>query len=309
MERSNTRGQSTASSNSLLQVMRRHPMFFYFLMAYTFAWLVDFPVVLSHLSVQLAAFLAPLLGPALAGFIMAAIMDGTTGVRRILSGFLQWRVNIPWYLFAILAIPIVSVLGAIILPGVLASFHTPASLSRFGYSYTATFFIGGLIGGPFLEEFGWRGFALPRMQQQLGPLWASALLGLLWGSWHLPLFLSPAFSPGGLNLLNVSEYIVTVIAFTIVMTWVFNNTRGSLFMASLMHASFDTAMDFLVVSLFLAPLAASAFPILIGFGIVALLLIILTRGRLSYDRYQRETALPAPKAIVDQELVAPGKPL
>ena len=110
MERSNTRGQSTASSNSLLQVMRRHPMFFYFLMAYTFAWLVDFPVVLSHLSVQLAAFLAPLLGPALAGFIMAAIMDGTTGVRRILSGFLQWRVNIPWYLFAILAIPIVSVL-------------------------------------------------------------------------------------------------------------------------------------------------------------------------------------------------------
>ena len=80
-------------------------------------------------------------------------------------------------------------------------------------------------------------------------------------------------------------------------------------MASLMHASFDTAMDFLVVSLFLAPLAASAFPILIGFGIVALLLIILTRGRLSYDRYQRETALPAPKAIVDQELVAPGKPL
>jgi uncharacterized protein len=178
---------------------------------------------------------------------MAAIMEGKAGVRRLLARFLLWRVNIRWYLFAILAIPIVSVLGAIVLPGVLASFHIPASLSKFRYYYITTFFIGGLVGGPFLEEFGWRGFALPRMQQ-LGPLGASALLGLLWGSWHLPLFLSPAFSPGGFNLLDVSEYIVTVIAFTIVMTWVFNNTRGSLFMAFLMHASFDTTTDFLVIS-------------------------------------------------------------
>jgi hypothetical protein len=116
----------------------------------------------------------------------------------------------------------------------------------------------------------------------------SLILGLIWALWHLPIFWVPAwnFPP---TILNIVMFVIAAIAFTIVMTWVFNNTKGSLFIAILIHASFDMFMAALN-GLFPAPIVndyGSNVPVLIGFGALALLLIALTRGRLDYQKYRQ----------------------
>jgi membrane protease YdiL (CAAX protease family) len=78
------------------------------------------------------------------------------------------------------------------------------------------------------EELGWRGFALPRLQERHSPLVASAILGVLVAIWHTPLvFLGmlPAFALFG------------TFAFTIVFGWLFNNTKGSVLMTLIAHAA------------------------------------------------------------------------
>jgi hypothetical protein len=93
---------------------------------------------------------------------------------------------------------------------------------------------------------------------------------------------------GGRGFLDIVKFVVTATAFAIVITRVFNNTKASVFMAILVHASIDT---------FSLPLGALFSPsdvsngLLLSFGVLALLLIALTRGRLGYQRYQQEEDL------------------
>ena len=134
-----------------------------------------------------------------------------------------------------------------------------------------------------LEEPGWRGFALPRLQARLGPLGGTLLLGVLWGVWHLPQYLVPTWAEesGGLHPANVVLFLLMVLALAPIMTWLFNRTRGSVLLAILAHASVNTALLAVVNPLF--PSAANdPVPAVLAFGVVALALIAATRGRLGY---------------------------
>jgi membrane protease YdiL (CAAX protease family) len=131
------------------------------------------------------------------------------------------------------------------------------------------------------------------MERLHGPLLASLILGVLWALWHLPEFLVPswaAFSGGG-GVLGITLFTLTAVTFTIVITWVFNNTRASVLLAVLVHASIDTFGGTLG-AIFPAKAVASAFPLMIGFGVVAVVLIVLTRGRLSYGRLAEAQSAP-----------------
>ena len=146
------------------------------------------------------------------------------------------------------------------------------------------------LGGPLGEEPGWRGFALPRLQTRYGPLWGTLLLGFLWACWHLPHFLTSVQGGGpgtgfAAFLTNFPIFVLMVMAIAIVMSWVFNHTRGSLFIAILLHASINT---FGILAPLLPVPALSIetsgnLAVLIGFGVPALLIVILTRGRLGYQ--------------------------
>jgi membrane protease YdiL (CAAX protease family) len=129
------------------------------------------------------------------------------------------------------------------------------------------------------EEPGWRGFALPRLQERFGPLLGTLVLGILWSIWHFPLFLTSWTADSG--LLQVIEFTVTATAIAVIITWVFNNTRGSLLIAMLLHGAVDAYSP---AVLFADPQLSTLLHAVLGFGIVALLLIVLTRGRLSYQR-------------------------
>jgi membrane protease YdiL (CAAX protease family) len=280
---------STTSSGSLRRLMQRHPLVCYFLMAYGFSWLAWVPYVLSQdglglLPVRLTQFgLLPgaFLGPFMSGFLMTATTEGKPGIGRLLRRFVLWRVGWQWYLFALLGIPVIIVLGFLTLPGALTALHLvfPQLVLFFPLFLLLEIFTSGLA-----EEPGWRGFALPRLQRQLGPLWGSVLLGLLWQCWHLPLYLTSW--GGGAGELEISEAILGTVGLTIVITWVFNHTRRSLLIAILMHATLDAFGVTAATSLFSLTWVQKHddLALLIGFGVVALLLVVVTRGRLGYQR-------------------------
>ncbi len=96
------------------------------------------------------------------------------------------------------------------------------------------------LSGPFEEEFGWRGYALPRLQARYSALGSSLILGFLWAIWHLPQFLVPG--NGMFYKTPLLTFIPTVMAATVLFTLVYNNTCGSLLAALLMHTMFNLSM-------------------------------------------------------------------
>jgi membrane protease YdiL (CAAX protease family) len=298
----NASAQLASSEKNLLA---RYPLTSFFLMAFAFSWIVWSPWVLSEDGVGLLPYqlsgltkgllsaAAILLGPTLSAFIMTGITEGREGIRRLLHRIVLWRVGLRWYLFALIGIPVVMALGTVILPGDLSSLLGLGP----GYvlTYLSTYVLVVILGGPLFEEPGWRGFALPRLQPLHGPLVGTLILGLLWGLWHLPEFLVPAWaeSSGGSSLLAIVKFVLIAISFAIVTTWVFNNTKGSVFMAILVHASIDT---FSIPVGGLGSPSAVGNSILLSFGVLALVLVVLTRGRLGYQHYRQEVEQPDPAA-------------
>ncbi len=306
--------QPTSSQGGLLA---RHPLAFFFLIAYAGSWLAWLPIVLSEDGTGLLPFSSPLtrpligggsflqivgvfLGPFLSAFIMTGATEGRAGIRRLLRRFVLWRVGIRWYLFVLIGPPVIAVLVTIVLPGALASFQTPDPLLPDPLSvlaYLGLFVLVLVLGGPLGEEPGWRGFALPRLQPLHGPLVGSLILGTLWSFWHLPLNLMPTWSHGGASsgsaipvILTILAALVATVAYAIVFTWVFNNTYGSLLIAIVLHTSLDTFIDSLG-ELFPAGgvlgLPMVWIGLMVGFVVLALVVVALTRGRLGYQHYRQ----------------------
>ena len=283
---------STAARPGLQEVMRQHPLFFYFFMAYAFSWILSVPAILAERGTLPNAmfpvfFTIKSFGPAVAAYILIRITAGKAGLAGFRHRFFQWRVNWKWYVFILLGLPAVITLGACVLPGVLASFQglNPA---YFGVSYLINFVLIFIAGGPLGEEPGWRGFALPRLQSRYGALRANLLLGVLWTFWHLPDFLTSAQGGGpGVGLspfyTRLPIFFIMVMALTFIFSWVFNHTGGSIFIALLLHASFNTFSGALQ-PLFSTPIMTSSdLPYLIGVVALAVLIFVLTRGRLGYQ--------------------------
>jgi membrane protease YdiL (CAAX protease family) len=286
--------------------MRQYPLFFFFFMAYAFSWIISIPYVLSVWGIlpgdyTIGFMLKQWMGPALAAIIMTGITEGKTGLLRLRQRLQQRRAGWQWYLFILLGIPVLILLGIIIQPGALASFQglTPRLLVSYPMYFVAVFFGVGLP-----EEIGWRGFALPRMQQRYGPLLSTLLLGVLWAFWHLLYFLIPDHGGGpGTSfasfLTNFSIFFLMVVAISIIFTWVFNHTRGSILIASLVHAAIDTP-QLVWVPLFLEVGESNStvgetsldLALLSTFGVLALLIVIMTRGRLGYQPGQEQPLRP-----------------
>jgi membrane protease YdiL (CAAX protease family) len=289
MKTSIASGGSTPASSSLRQMMQQHPLFSFFFMAYAFSWIMGIPYILSQWGILHGdfriAFVLKSFGPFLAAFIMTGILEGKDGVQRLRHSLRPVRAGWQWYLFILLGIPALFLLGISVLPGALASFQ--GFPPNFPIVYVVTFVLIFFGGGPLGEEPGWRGFALPRMQPLYGPLKGTLLLGVLWVFWHLPDFLTDAQRGGpGTGLAafftNFPIFFLMVISMAIIFTWVFNHNKGSLFIVILLHASINTFS--IVVPLFAAPSVTSTdLPILIGVIVPAVLIIILTRGRLGYQ--------------------------
>jgi membrane protease YdiL (CAAX protease family) len=201
----------------------------------------------------------------------------------LLRRIVLWRVGFRWYAFVLLGIPAIVLVSALVMPGALASFDASAvPRVMFLYVVAGLFFL--FAGGPFFEEIGWRGFALPRLQGLYGPLGGTLILGVLWALWHLPLFLIPTWDTPHGSPLDVALFVVLAIGIAVVLTWVFNNTKGSVLMTILAHGSFNMGVAS-AYDLFPTPSVTEGFAnFVIGFGVAAVVIVSLTRGRLGYRK-------------------------
>jgi membrane protease YdiL (CAAX protease family) len=270
--------------------MRRHPLFAYFAFALGLSWVYEFiAFALFHLPMIPWGAPALIVGPTLAAFLMAWATEGRAGVLDLLHRFILWRVGARWHLFALFAIPATVLLSYLVIPGNLAAFRVPAP--TFALTYLVYFIGVFILGGALFEEPGWRGFALPRLQGRFGPLVGSLVLGALWSVWHLPFFLFIAgYNGAGPSAIDIGAafalFAVRMTAFTFIITWLFNNARGSLLTTMLVHASLNAATNFVPKT---PEFAASLAICLVG---LALAVGVATRGRLGYPRYQREIMRP-----------------
>ena len=182
--------------------------------------------IFGKLTGQHPLFFLCVYAPAIASFIIIAYYAGRRGVLLFLSRLLLWRCSPFWYAFIIIGIPLVFYAGSM-LKGNL--FGEPFSFTSLGSLFMALLFAA--IKGP-VEEFGWRGLALPLLQRKFKPIWAGLILGVIWGFWHLPAFLLSgtqqsewAFAP----------FFVGCISLSVIVTVLFNASRGSIILSALFH--------------------------------------------------------------------------
>jgi uncharacterized protein len=195
-----------------------------------------------------------------------------------------------WYLFVLVGLPAVMVLGTLLRPGALASFDISALAP--GIGYLGAFVLMVVLGGPLFEEPGWRGFALPRLQRLHGPLVGGLILGSLWALWHLPGFLVPQKLPPSGTVMDFVRFSLALIALAYIIQWVFNNTGGSVLMAILTHATWNTFYSAALVEVFPAPAVVGSYlNLTIAAWALVLVIIAVTRGRLGY----RAKASEAPR--------------
>ncbi len=178
-------------------------------------------------------FILAVYAPAIAACVLVLNEAGTAGLYRYLSRLFLWRVHWGWYAFLLIGVPALYFLGAV-LKGNLHTVVEPfADLPGL---LGALLFM--LVLGP-IEEIGWRGFALPILQRRLAPLWAGALLGTIWGLWHLP-----AFYLGGApqSAWPFLPFLLGAIALGIIVTPLFNASGGSILLPLLLHWQLNNPM-------------------------------------------------------------------
>jgi membrane protease YdiL (CAAX protease family) len=208
----------------------------YIVIAFAFTWffwglaVLEARGLISSLPVP-ALFLGAF-GPMVAAVMITAQESGRAGLRSLLSRIVHWRVAPFWYGVAFLG-PIVLALGAMALHMVLGG-QPPNLLAMIGALPTVlALSVYMLIQVGIGEEIGWRGYALPKLQTGYSALISSVILGVLWALWHLPVFFNPATSYGNTPFW---VFLVFLLPFPIVYTWIFNSTGGSVLMAMILHA-------------------------------------------------------------------------
>ena len=170
-------------------------------------------------------FVLAVYAPAMAAIGLVLWHHGLTGLGRFMRRLLLWRMRWPWWLLLVVGVPAVSYAGAA-LKGTLGA---PFPFSPWTAVLPAL--VTTLLIGP-VEEFGWRGLALPLMQRHLVPFWAGLWLGVIWALWHVPAFFLSGTPQSNWSL---PGFFLGCVALSLILTPMFNAAGGSLLVAALFH--------------------------------------------------------------------------
>jgi uncharacterized protein len=259
-------------------LVRRHPLISFFVLTYAVTWSLWLPLIIfgDRLPGPLALVLRVLgsLVPSTLGLMFIGLLSGRPGVRRVLRRLVHGRIGLRWYL-AVLAWAMLAPLGIglSILMGRAAPVVDTTILGAL-FIFVFSIFPGSALG----EELGWRGFALPRMQARQSALKASLIIGILWGPWHLPLWLLGRESnPISLYI----PFVIVVIATSVMCTWLYNNTGGSLLIIVLFHAAMNLPLSVLYERL---SSQGQPFLIYVALTVVAAVVVVLVTGAENLSR-------------------------
>jgi membrane protease YdiL (CAAX protease family) len=267
----------------LSSVVKRHPLITFFVLAYTLAWIIESPLVFLGDSITGAQNLVLVIlasnVPSALGIVLTAIILGRGALRKLLGRLLIWRVNPIWYVVVFLG-PVVLVGGVVALNALTGGPALSLGMPLLG---AAIFFAFSIFPGSAMgEEIGWRGYVLPRLQSRMSALSATLILAPIWALWHLPLWLQGG--PIQTSTLYAG-FVVSAFALSIILTWVYNSTGGSLLMVVLLHATVNLPQTLVIDELG----SRAAVPILLYWGLmlVAAIVVVVMAGPQHLSRKHR----------------------
>ena len=230
----------------MLNLIKRHALISYFMIAYMVSWSFEIPLALIQqrmISVQIPMWLHYLaaLGPISGALIMTSLTEGRSGLGNLVARIFKWRVDIRYHAFAILVPVGLFAFGCIlnrIITGAWPNLRLLGEVDYLPYLaplgalglWLATFGLG--------EETGWRGFALPHLQKTRSATVSTLILGILWACWHLPMFFyRDTYMKMG--IMGFPMLALSLIFAAMIFTWLYNSTNGSLWIVIIFHAVFN----------------------------------------------------------------------
>lgn len=220
-------------------------LWLFFLIAFAFTWLFWILEALAMRGMLGTSIFVDFLvgpdnpaawGPLVAAFLLTYLSARKVGVIKLLKRGVDFRFNKIWWLPTLFLMPAIT--GGALLLAILSGetipeltwLSNPLTLVVGSYSFIYLLF----LGGPLQEEFGWRGYALPRLQARFNALVSSLILGLMWGLWHLSYFF---IGEAIIYQHAIFGLIISDILIAILMTWLYNNTGGSILTALIFHTT------------------------------------------------------------------------
>jgi membrane protease YdiL (CAAX protease family) len=245
----------TTASSGLRGWIARHPLLAFFGLAFSISWsfmladglgsygLIPFRLTLNGPGLILVLLMS--YGPTFAALIVSWASEGGAGIRTLFGRLLPWRAGLHWYVLVLLGPAILSfgtsklqeLLGATLRP-------LPAPALQLVLMSLLASIIRSIVNG---EELGWRGYALPRLQERYNALTASLILGVLWFAFHVPIMFIPGSVAGSQTLDTALPFLIGVLAMSVFITWIFNSTSGSMLPIMLLHGAYNTWPELFMV--------------------------------------------------------------
>lgn len=230
---------------ALREAARRHPVSWYLLVTFVVSYAIGAPLVLRAQGLITADVPGWLhyfysLGPITGAFVVTALIAGRSGVDELVARMLRWKIGATWLIISILSPFGLYALGAMFMRAIEGRWPDVTLLGEVNYLGNIGLWVVPLwvVTYGYGEETGWRGFVLPRLQERHSALAASLLIATVWMLWHVPAFLYlPSYT--GMDPLIIPMFFFGVACGSVLFTWIYNATTGSIFAVAMWHAFWD----------------------------------------------------------------------
>jgi len=272
--------------------INRYQIIIFFIITFIFSWFPWYAGIAPEVMAM---------GPSIAAFIVVFIVGGKRGFVDLVRPFGRWRANLGLWGIAIFGPALLYLLGL----GIYLLFGgetPPFIMIKEELNLIPLYLVMVVLmpwNGPVGEEFGWRGYALPKLQNKYGPLTASLIIGTIWGVWHLPSFFAPQGVVGALTaalgLGFIFMYTLGTIANSIFMTWLYNKSKASALIAGIVwHAAInfwapillsDSSLVAAQEGTHLPTIAPALYLTVLAVQVVGvIILVIVTKGKLAHTK-------------------------
>ena len=259
--------------------LKRHSLVIGIVLMFALTWPIDLANAgMMPFKVPFVVYILLGWGFIFASLIMTGLTLGREGVIALLKRFLIWRVGWKWYLAPFLLAPALIIGGVYLnaaLNGVPPDFSTVMAYKIFGKSAYLPLFILPFFMVDFIangEEMGWRGYVLPRLQAKHSALTSALILGVIWGFWHLPKFLTHW------DTVSFAWFMAHTTVVSVLYTWLYNGTKGSLLLVTLFHAASNATGVFMPMANTVSSGNMGAYIIFILLEIAAAIIILIATG-------------------------------
>ncbi|MBN1328308.1 MAG: CPBP family intramembrane metalloprotease [Candidatus Heimdallarchaeota archaeon] len=223
-----------------LQIIKKHflGLLVFFILAFAITWVLQIPNILYSYSIisipdwsklvfgGLATF-----GPTFAAIIAIAIFEGKKNIAQMFTKGIKSKFSKIWLIPIFVLFPtIAAITFLLVLP--IDGYTLAIGYYKDAGLYVGVIFLGFFIGGPLGEEFGWRGYALDKLQKRHSTLTSSIVIGIFWSLWHLPLHFIRGTTQ---SMIPIWVFFVITATSSIFYTWIYNNTNGSILAVILLH--------------------------------------------------------------------------